>query len=222
MPVRGGSARQTAAPIARQAAQIHHIRPGDTLWSMSRRYQTTPDRLAAMNGISTEAILPLGKALKVPAVQAHVAPTRGPVTTTAVPDAAARSRLAALPSRGEQWTSSLLTLSKRYLGVRYRWGGTTPAGFDCSGFLYYIYGRMGVSLPRTTFDMFEAGVPVPRDALQPGDILFFQTISPGPSHAGIYIGDGRFAHASSAGRRVQVTSMDDDYYTARYLGARRF
>lgn len=221
VPAGNGSALQTAAPVVRQATQMHRVRQGDTLWSMSRRYGATPEHLAAMNGISTDAILPLGKTLKVPANRAGGASTGGPVTAEAV-SGAARGRLAALPSRGEQWTSSLLTLSKRYLGTRYRWGGTTPAGFDCSGFIYYVYGRMGVALPRTTFQMFEAGVSVPRDALSPGDILFFHTIRPGASHAGIYLGDDRFAHASSSARRVLITSMDDDYYAARYLGARRF
>jgi cell wall-associated NlpC family hydrolase len=70
--------------------------------------------------------------------------------------------------------------------------------------------------------MYDAGVPVPRDELQPGDIVFFQTLRPGPSHAGIYLGDGRFIHAASGARRVLVTPLDDDYYAPRFLGARRF
>ena len=80
----------------------------------------------------------------------------------------------------------------------------------------------GIDLPRTTFAMFAAGTPVPADRLQAGDVVFFQTVSPGPSHAGVYLGDGRFIHASSGQGRVTITAMADPYYAARYLGARRF
>jgi cell wall-associated NlpC family hydrolase len=221
------SAPMTSAPVAR----VHRVRAGETLWRIARQYGTSPERLAAMNGMSAEAILSIGKELKVPGVpRAAARPSRAaalgaPGASAAVASAtqnAMRRRLAALPSRGERWASDLLTLSRRFLGVRYRWGGTSPAGFDCSGLIYYVYGRMGVTLPRTTYDMFEAGVPVPRDGLQDGDIVFFETVSPGPSHAGIYLGDGHFIHSSSAGGRVRITSMDDDYYAPRYLGARRF
>jgi cell wall-associated NlpC family hydrolase len=81
---------------------------------------------------------------------------------------------------------------------------------------------MGVTLPRTTYAMFDAGVPVPQDELHAGDLVFFHTLSPGPSHAGIYLGDGRFIHSSSGPARVTITSMADAYYAQRYLGARRF
>ena len=81
---------------------------------------------------------------------------------------------------------------------------------------------MGVTLPRTTYAMYDAGAPVPQQELQAGDLVFFQTLSPGPSHARIYMGDGRFIHASSGSGHVIITSMDDAYYAPRYLGARRF
>jgi cell wall-associated NlpC family hydrolase len=135
---------------------------------------------------------------------------------------AERRRLATIPSRGERWTTSMFALAKRYLGVRYRWGGTTPRAFDCSGFMQYVFARMGVALPRTTFDMYAIGAAVPTPELRAGDLVFFQTVSRGPSHAGIYLGDGRFIHASSGYRGVVITPMSQPYYQARYLGARRF
>lgn len=201
----GQSAQATqsaqAADLAQPpAVEIYHIQQGDTLWSVARRYGTKPDRIAAMNGISVDGILKIGQELKVPM----------------------SARLASLPSRGEHWASSIVALSTRHVGARYRWGGTTPAGFDCSGFLYYVFGQMGVELPRTTYAMYDAGAPVPQDELQAGDLVFFQTISPGASHAGIYLGDGRFIHASSGSGHVIITSMDEGYYAPRYLGARRF
>ena len=118
--------------------------------------------------------------------------------------------------------TAVVGLSKRYLGAPYRWGGRSPNGFDCSGFLNYIFEQTGIDLPRTTFAMFTAGTPVPNDQLQAGDVLFFQTVSAGPSHAGVYLGDGRFIHVSSGQSRVTISAMADPYYTARYLGARRY
>jgi cell wall-associated NlpC family hydrolase len=180
-----------------------------------------------MNGITLTTTLALNLELKVPGGPSGAA-AAVPGTRTLDPAAAAaareanRRRLAALPSRGEAWATELLAISRRQIGVRYRWGGTSPSGFDCSGLIYYTFARQGVSLPRTTYDMFDAGVPVPRDELQPGDIVFFQTLRPGPSHAGIYLGDGRFIHASRGGPGVRITPMGDDYYAKRFLGARRF
>ncbi|MBM3470244.1 MAG: peptidoglycan endopeptidase [Armatimonadetes bacterium] len=189
-----------AATAQPSAVAVHRVREGDTLWGLARRHRTTPERLAAMNGIALEATLQIGQRLKVPAVRGA----------------------AVLPSRGQRWATALTALATRHVGVRYRWGGTSPSGFDCSGFLYYVFGRNGVALPRTTFAMFKAGVPVPRDQIQTGDVVFFQTLRPGPSHAGIYLGDGRFVHSSSGSSRVTITPMGHRYYGPRYLGARRF
>jgi cell wall-associated NlpC family hydrolase len=115
-----------------------------------------------------------------------------------------------------------VALAVRFLGVRYRWGGTTPQGFDCSGFLAFVFGQMGRVLPRTTYEMYGAGAAVGPADLAAGDLVFFETAGPGPSHAGIYLGDGRFIHASSGAGRVIVSGLDEPYYAGRYLGARRF
>ena len=98
----------------------------------------------------------------------------------------------------------------------------SPRGFDCSGFIGYVMRAVGVSLPRTTYAMWTEGRPVLRDQLKLGDIVFFNTTRPGPSHAGIYVGNNQFVHSSSGFGRVTVTSMDYRYYKPRYLGARRF
>lgn len=116
--------------------------------------------------------------------------------------------------------SRLLIHAKRYLGVPYAWGGTSPDGFDCSGFTQYVFGLNGISLPRTADVQYEVGAPVRYEQLQPGDLVFFSTYEPGPSHSGIYLGDGRFISATSS-RGIAIDRMQSSYWGSRYVGARR-
>lgn len=117
---------------------------------------------------------------------------------------------------------SIVQTASRFKGVRYRWGGSSRSGFDCSGFTRYVYRhKMGIELPHSASAQFRRGTPVSRENLQPGDLVFFQTYRRGPSHVGIYIGNGKFIHASSARGRVRVDSLNEGYYRQRYLGARR-
>lgn len=105
------------------------------------------------------------------------------------------------------------------VGVPYVFGGSSRSGFDCSGYTQYVFKGSGISLARSSFDQFHSGSSVSRDQLKSGDLVFFNTYTSGASHVGIYIGGGRFVHASNSG--VRVTSLNDSYYASRYLGARR-
>ncbi len=103
------------------------------------------------------------------------------------------------------------------LGVPYVWGGASPSGFDCSGLVMWAYAQVGVSLPHSSYAQYGYGVPVSRDQLQPGDLVFFD----GLGHVGIYIGGGQFVHAPHTGDVVKVSSLDEAWYSAAYVGARR-
>lgn len=112
--------------------------------------------------------------------------------------------------------------AEHFLGAPYQWGGTNPRGFDCSGFTQYVYAEYGgVKVPRNSYDQYNQGNPVSREQLQPGDLVFFTTYAPGPSHLGIYIGDGKFVHALNQQTGVTISKLDADYYKQRFLGARR-
>ncbi len=111
--------------------------------------------------------------------------------------------------------------AKGYTGVPYAWGGSSPAGFDCSGFTSYVFKRNGFTIPRVSADQYNFGKWVNKNQLLPGDLVFFTTYKPGPSHVGIYLGNGQFAHASSGAGKITISSMSNPYYSQRYLGARR-
>jgi cell wall-associated NlpC family hydrolase len=108
-------------------------------------------------------------------------------------------------------------IAMRYLGTPYRWGGASPStGFDCSGFVMYVYAQVGVSLPHNAAAQYGYGTPVSRDQLQAGDLVFFN----GLGHEGIYIGGGQFIHSPHTGDVVKISSMTG-WYASTYVGARR-
>ncbi|SFA74632.1 Cell wall-associated hydrolase, NlpC family [Lentibacillus halodurans] len=108
--------------------------------------------------------------------------------------------------------------ARNQIGTPYVWGGESPSGFDCSGFIQYIFQVEGISLPRTVSDTWNFTTQVESPSV--GDLVFFETYKPGPSHMGIYIGDGQFIHAGES-RGVEISKMNNSYWEKRYLGAGR-
>jgi len=141
-------------------------------------------------------------------------------------EAAAQARLDAQSSGGGGGGGGPVPASKyggvvgiamQYLGIPYRWGGESPStGFDCSGFTYYVFSRVGVSLPRTVSTQYGVGVSVSRSQLAPGDLVFFN----GLGHVGIYIGGNQFIHSPHTGDVVKISSITG-YYSSNWVGARR-
>jgi len=115
---------------------------------------------------------------------------------------------------------SIVNYAAQFLGTPYVYGGSSPSGFDCSGFVSYVYGSFGYSLNRTAAGQNSNGIWVSRENLQPGDIVLFNT-SGGISHAGIYVGNDTFIHAVKPGTPLQYDSMSSSYYSSRYVSARR-
>lgn len=116
----------------------------------------------------------------------------------------------------------IVSFAKQYLGYKYVYGGTTPSGFDCSGFVYYVFNNCGYSLSRSCSVQAQSGTAVSRENLIPGDILFFNNTSNGSiGHVGIYIGDGRFIHAANPSRGVVTDTINSGYYNTYYYSARR-
>jgi len=113
--------------------------------------------------------------------------------------------------------TSVVGIALQYLGTPYVWGASGPGAFDCSGFTMFVYAQVGVSLPHNAAAQYSYGTPVPRDQLEPGDLVFFD----GLGHVGLYIGNGSFVHAPHTGDVVKISSLYDSWYAATYVGARR-
>ena len=116
------------------------------------------------------------------------------------------------PDRG----ATVARIAIGYLGVPYVWSGSSPSGFDCSGLVAYVYSRVGISIPHNAAQQFRYGMPVPRSQLAAGDLVFFDRLR----HEGIYLGDGRFVHATSPGG-VKIARLDEEWFRQRWVGARR-
>lgn len=198
---------------------IHRVRPGDTLLGIAWRYRVTVEAIKLANGLWTDIILP-GQRLLIPTrtavavlAQRHL-PVPKPVPVPKV----AFVRIVKEGTLG----GKIVAEAMRYRGIPYLWGGESDRGLDCSGFVYRVFARYVPSLGRLrSYEYFRAGRPVEPQALLPGDLVFFTTDDPGPSHMGIFVGEGKFIHASSTAGGVTVTSLDDSFYAARFLGVRR-
>ena len=131
-----------------------------------------------------------------------------------------KSTASAKPTKSASSKANTVAYAKRFMNVPYKWGGTTPAGFDCSGFLTYVYkNSANISLPRTVAGIYSTGKRTSSPKV--GDIVFFETYQKGASHAGIYLGNNQFIHSStSAG--VTISSIKSSYWSQRYIGAKTY
>jgi cell wall-associated NlpC family hydrolase len=116
---------------------------------------------------------------------------------------------------------ALVDAALQFRGVPYRNGGSDPSGFDCSGFVQYVFAKFGTMLPREVRDQYRTGKSVDLDEVVAGDLLFFETVSRGASHVGMAIGFGEFVHAPSSRGVVRVERYDASYWASRFVGARR-
>ncbi len=241
----------TLSASAAFAAKVHKIKQGDTLWDIAKKYKTTPEKLAKANHLSEKQLLKLDSTIRVPGVDApkshkkiaqsknlthkqkmlakakaaklHAAKVKHLAAVKAakshkVAKAKPAVKAAVVKGKGQM---KVVRTALAYQGARYRSGGTSRGGFDCSGFTRYVYAKYGVSLPHSSAAQARVGRPVPRGQLKPGDIVYFHTYRRGPSHVGIYTGNNKFVHASTHGRGVVVDSLGSSYYASRYMGARR-
>ena len=192
-------APQSAAPPPQGGS--HVVQRGDTVYSIARRYSVTPAAVQAANQLASPDQIVVGQRLAIPGGATASSSTPGP---------------------GAPATSDVVALARQQLGAPYTFAGVTPAGFDCSGLVFYVFGRAGRPIPRDIRSQFDSGPHVARDQLQPGDVVFFQnTYMEGLSHNGIYVGNGEFVNAVDERSGVALSKLSSPYWTERWYGATR-
>lgn len=210
--------------VSRRAAQRREIE--GRLGERQRLLSTIRDEIARLEAAEQERQERLRRRLQArlaaQRLEAARRATAAPAPAPAGPDPASLLGVTADTPDGPAAIpparfSAVVEIAMRYLGVPYVWGGASPSGFDCSGFILYVYAKLGVSLPHHAATQYGYGSPVPKEALQPGDLVFFDNLG----HNGIYIGGGQFIHAPHSGDVVKISSLYDAWYASKWTGARR-
>jgi peptidoglycan DL-endopeptidase CwlO len=193
--------------VAERAAQRASIQ--SQLAERQSLYSSIKDQIAQLEQAERERQARLAAQARAAAKQSQPPPAPAPA-----PSGGSSSGGSPPPSSH----SSVVSIALQYLGVPYVWGGASPSGFDCSGLTMYAYAKVGVYLPHNAAMQYGMGTPVSRSQLAPGDLVFFN----GLSHVGMYIGGGRFVHAPHTGDVVKISSLSEYWYSATYVGARRY
>ncbi|WP_291427084.1 C40 family peptidase [Deinococcus sp.] len=221
-----------ASPVLKVGQQLvlednplHTVQPGETLYALSRKYGVTVEALKAANDLPVDAVIAVGQMLHVPN-SAVASPASATASAPVVPLDVVPAMQAPVnevpvqgPLAGSNWRDNALSL----MGTPYVWGGNRRTGTDCSGFVLQVFGPLGVKLPRVSAEQARAGVPVDQNNLQPGDLLFFDTVGNGRiTHVGIYMGNDTFINANSYRGQVAIDHLrGDKYWGPRYISARR-
>jgi peptidoglycan DL-endopeptidase CwlO len=188
----------------------------------AREQAVTSTQLASRGEITTTYVSRASPSPQQTSQQASQQITGTSVTTNASASAVSNSAPTLIKSSGTSSTlgNRAVTIALQYEGVPYRYGGTTPSGFDCSGFIQYVMKQAGIDLPRTTYQQISAGTPVSQANLRPGDIVFFSCGGQATSHSGMYVGNGKFIHAD-LNRGVTVADLNSSYWAGVYQAAVR-
>jgi len=198
--------------------KTYTVRKGDTLSRIARKFAVDADELRDINGLETERLRPgqnlfLKQETEPEEQTQYAAILSEEKIKDNVPDVSIPEDLGL--------KDKLILFAKKFMNIPYRFGGTSLFGIDCSGYVQKVYSMIGVNLPRSAREQFHEGQPVDTGELSIGDLVFFRTYAPFPSHVGIYLGDNLFIHASSRGKKVTIDNLTEPFYIKRFIGAKR-
>ena len=223
----------------------HTVKKGDNLYSIAKKNHTTVAAIKKANGMKKGTTLKLGKVLKVPSTsttikkkkRTHVASSKrqekklaSTLKSVTFKQANAKSSKYSIndiifSGKNSKKSMKMIKLAKNKLGRRYVWGAVGKRNtFDCSGFTTYVCKKNGINIPRRAIAQSKYGKYVSRKNLKPGDLIFFDTSKRRKgyvNHVGIYLGNNKFIHASSAKKKVVITSLNKQFYSQRFKGGRR-
>lgn len=207
------------APATADQSGTHTVVAGDTVAKLAQQYGSTVSGIIAANGLNAQALIHVGETLSIPAggsassggssastesnrssgASRSTTRTEAPSSSSAEASAPTSSVKSSAPASAAN--SSIVSIALQYVGTPYVWGGSTPSGFDCSGFTSYVYAQAGISIPRSSSAQRGAGTQVSASAARPGDLVWW------PGHVGIYVGNGQYAAAHSPGNPLSVRDI---------------
>lgn len=198
--------------------QYHIVKKGETLSSIAKKYSLSLKNIKKINRLNKTEVsrLRIGQRLLL---KTEFDIENCKRAERIAEDIKVLSESPELNSMGVK--ERLIVFAQMMRDIPYRFGGSSLRGIDCSAYVQRAFGFIDVFLPRSARQQFKLGEPVEKDTLSIGDLVFFKTYAPFPSHVGIYIGEGLFIHASSKERKVTLSSLNTPYYLRRFIGARR-
>lgn len=226
IPTKNMDKKVSKSKTKNESPEFHIVKKGDNLYRIAKKYNISVEELKNLNNLT-------GNSLKVGQKLIVKAPTN-----LSIKQDEKIPILTALKSNPEEKVEEIeetksedlsqlslkeriLLFAKKMLHLPYKFGGNSYYGLDCSFFVKHVYSMVGIELPRTAREQFNIGIPVSKEELQPGDLVFFRTYAKFPSHVGIYLGDSLFIHASTRSKKVTIDSLEAPYYLKRFIGAKR-
>ena len=208
-------------------AKRHTVKRGETLSSIAKRYSVSVSELRELNGISDSRLKPGQKLILKRTGPRTYAVKKGDtlIATPAEPVVTEARIIESLNTVSNtpnmDIKERLRLIAEMMRDIPYKFGGSSFKGMDCSAYVQKVFGFVDILLPRAAREQFKVGIPISKEELSIGDLVFFRTYAKFPSHVGIYLRDNLFIHASSKGKKVTIDSLDTPYYTKRFIGAKR-
>ena len=203
---------------------VHRVKEGETLYRISLMYGVSVEEIKLLNGLEDNIIL-VGQELKIPSQDLEKPRLREPKAIFKAEEEPLTKKFGRFTlgkAEVQALREKFLEISRQYANVKYRFGGEGNGALDCSAFVQRVYSELGIKLPRSSYHQYLVGQEVDKNELLPGDLVFFRTSKRAPvTHVGIYIGDNKFVHVSSNRKGFAIDSLDDPYYRARFVGAKR-
>jgi peptidoglycan endopeptidase LytE len=219
------SATNTTKPQIEAEPKTYKVKNGDSLWSIAKKNSLRVADIKKLNNLKSRK-LKIGQVL---VLEKGPVETKAETSTQLVIRAETASEYteelrelsASADSDYSKTKEFLISIAQNTLGIPYKFGGNSFKATDCSGYVQMVFNLVGLDLPRSAREQFKVGQSVDRQDLSIGDLVFFRTYAPFPSHVGIYLGNNLFVHASSYAKKVTIDSLNLPYYFKRFIGAKR-